>query len=53
MTLTDRQRTDRLRKRLTELELWTVRAEAPLEGWSFDGQAARPRRAVADPRRAS
>ena len=26
MTLTDRQRTDRLRKRLIELELWTVRA---------------------------
>ena len=38
MTLTDRQRTDRLRKRLTELELWTVRAEVPLEGWTFDGK---------------
>jgi alpha-mannosidase len=39
MTLTDRQRTDRLRKRLTELELWTVRAEKPLEGWTFEGKA--------------
>ena len=39
MTLTDRQRTDRLRKRLLELELWTVAAERPLEGWSLDGQA--------------
>ena len=38
MTLTDRQRTDRLRKRLTELELWTARAEVPLEGWTFDGK---------------
>ncbi|MFO1143553.1 MAG: alpha-mannosidase [Amaricoccus sp.] len=38
MTLNDRQRTDRLRKRLTELELWTVAAELPLEGWTFDGQ---------------
>ena len=39
MTLNDRQRTDRLRKRLLELELWTVAAERPLEGWSLDGNA--------------
>ncbi len=39
MTLTDRQRTDRLRKRLLELELWTVAAERPLEGWSLNGKA--------------
>ncbi|MFO1208022.1 MAG: glycoside hydrolase family 38 C-terminal domain-containing protein [Amaricoccus sp.] len=39
MTLTNEQRIDRLRKRLTELELWTVAAERPLEGWTFDGKA--------------
>ena len=36
MLLTDQQRTERLQRRLTELELWTVRAAVPLDGWSFD-----------------
>ena len=36
MVLTDQQRTDRLRKRITELELWTVRARAPLDQWTFN-----------------
>ncbi len=38
MALTDQQRIDRLRKRLLELDLWTVRASVPLEGWSFEGK---------------
>lgn len=42
MTLTDTQRIDRLKKRLIELDLWTVRAELPLEGWSFDGAPHAP-----------
>ncbi|MCT7378055.1 alpha-mannosidase [Chelativorans salis] len=38
MTLTVEQRIHRLRKRLAELELWTVRAGIPLEGWTFNDQ---------------
>ena len=38
MTLTNRQRTDRLRKRLAELELWTVRSAVALDGWTFNGR---------------
>ena len=38
MTLTDEQRIDRLRKRLTELELWTVRSTVPLDDWTFNGK---------------
>jgi alpha-mannosidase len=39
MSLTTRQRTDRLRKRLIELEQWTVRQTAPIDGWTFNGGA--------------
>jgi alpha-mannosidase len=42
MALTDQQRTDRLRKRITELELWTVRARAPLDQWTFNEAALPP-----------
>jgi alpha-mannosidase len=38
MTLTDRQRTVRVRKRLAELELWTVRSAVALDGWTFGGR---------------
>jgi alpha-mannosidase len=34
-TLTDPQRIGRLERRLAELALWTVRAEIPLDGWTF------------------
>ena len=36
MILTDQQRIERLRRRLEELELWTVQAAIPLEGWTFN-----------------
>ncbi|WP_421722957.1 alpha-mannosidase [Bauldia sp.] len=39
MTLTNRQRNDALRKRLSELELWTVRASHPLTDWTFNGES--------------
>ena len=42
MTLTDRQRIDRLRKRLTELELWTVRADGSARRLDLQRQAASP-----------
>ncbi len=35
--LTDQQRIGRLQRRLDELDLWTVRAALPLDGWTFDG----------------
>jgi alpha-mannosidase len=38
MTLTDQQRTKRLRKRVTELELWRVRSTVALDGWTFNGE---------------
>jgi alpha-mannosidase len=37
MTMTEQHRIERLQRRLTELELWTVRAALPLDGWSFNG----------------
>src|ERR1700688_4322727 len=36
MKLTRDQRIDRLRKRLVELHLWTVRAARPLDRWTLD-----------------
>jgi alpha-mannosidase len=36
MTLTDQHRIERLQRRLEELELWTVRASLPLDGWRFN-----------------
>ena len=42
MTLDSRQRIDRLHKRVSELELWTVRASLPLEHWRFDDAALAP-----------
>jgi len=38
MALTEEQRIARLHKRLTELELWTVRSTVPLESWTFNGE---------------
>ncbi len=37
MSLTLRQRMDRLRKRLIELDQWTVRQTVTLDGWTFNG----------------
>ncbi len=37
MSLTLRQRMDRLRKRLVELDQWTVRQSVALDGWTFNG----------------
>ena len=37
MSLTPRQRMDRLRKRLIELDQWTARRTLALDGWTFDG----------------
>ena len=37
MSLTYRQRMDRLRKRLVELDRWIVRQSIALDGWTFDG----------------
>ena len=42
MTLTDQQRTERLRRRLEELELWAVRSGVALEGWSFNDAPLAP-----------
>ena len=36
MILNDQQRIERLRRRLEELELWTVQAAVPLEGWTLN-----------------
>src|SRR5262245_24861256 len=36
MTLTRDQRINRLRKRLAELHLWTVRSALPLDRWTFN-----------------
>src|SRR5579862_6722065 len=36
MSLTREQRISRLRKRLVELHLWTVRAAAPLDRWTLN-----------------
>ena len=37
MSLTLRQRMDRVRKRLIELDQWTARRMVPLDGWTFNG----------------
>ena len=37
MALTLRQRLDRLRKRLIELDQWTVRRRVAVDGWTFNG----------------
>ena len=36
MTLTRDQRINRLKKRLVELHLWTVRAALPLDRWTLN-----------------
>ncbi|MCP4382774.1 MAG: alpha-mannosidase, partial [Hyphomicrobiales bacterium] len=38
MALSAQQRIDHLRKRLAELELWTVRASLSLADWTFNGE---------------
>lgn len=38
MALSAKQRIDNLRKRLVELDLWTVRAWLPLTDWTFNGE---------------
>ncbi len=42
MSLTRRQRMDRLRKRLVELDQWTVRQTTALDGWTFNGAPIAP-----------
>lgn len=37
MSLTDAQRADRLRKRIEELKLWTVKEYRTIDGWTFGG----------------
>jgi alpha-mannosidase len=39
MPLTLDQRRERLRQRAAELESWRVRARAPIDGWTCDGQS--------------
>ena len=51
MTPDQPQRTDRLRKRLIELDLWTVRAAGPARRLDLRRRPARPRRRLAAPRR--
>ena len=51
MTLTDQQRIERLRRRLEELELWTVRAGVAARRLDLQRRPPRPRRRLADPRR--
>ena len=53
MTLTDRQRTDRLRKRLPSSSYGPSAPAVALDGWTFNGAAAGARRSPGRRARAS